>query len=87
MGVNAQRIDATGFFVSTREGLSITLTKAQIQAFFQTTSGNAATRRQLTIDWARGQIATALGLPLVQVELDIDAAQNPTALRTRNDVG
>lgn len=42
-------------------GATFTLTKAQVQAFYQSTNGNAASRRAQVIQWIKDGIAAALG--------------------------
>lgn len=42
-------------------GATFTLTKAQIQTFYQGTNGNAASRRAQVIQWIKDSIAAALG--------------------------
>jgi len=43
------------------DGRTFTLTKPQIQAFYQSTSGNAASRRNQVIAWIKQGIVDALG--------------------------
>lgn len=57
------------------DGRSITLTKAQIQDFYQSTSGNAASRRAQVIQWIKDSIEDALGaeqVPASSLTFDFD---------------
>ena len=55
------------------DGRTFTLTKAQVQTFYQGTSGNAASRRAQTITFIKNGIVTALGAEQVSLaELDYD---------------
>lgn len=59
--IRSQRVDSTGISIVASDGRSTTITKAQIQAFYQSTNGNAASRKAQTITWAKQQIESALG--------------------------
>ncbi len=75
--LRSQRVDNTGIELVASDGRSITITKAQIQAFFATTNGNAASRKAQVITWAKQQIEAALGISQVpQAVLDIDVDTN-----------
>lgn len=55
------------------DGRTFTLTKAAIQTFYQSTSGNAASRRAQVITWIKNGIVTALGPEMISLaELDYD---------------
>jgi hypothetical protein len=82
--LRGQSIDANGISLVGSDGRSITLTKAQMQAFYQTTSGNAASRKAQVIAWVKDQITAALGaeqVPQSLITFDVDAASGtPTRL-------
>lgn len=54
------------------DGRTFTLTKAQIQAFYQSTSGSAASRRSQVITWIKNGIVTAFGTQVSLTDLDYD---------------
>ena len=61
------------FLVVGSDGRSLTLTKNQIQAFYQTTTGNAAARRAAVITWVRGQITAEIGAEMIDaLKVDFD---------------
>jgi len=49
-----------------------TLTKAQLQAFYQTTSGTAAQRKALVITWGSQQLAAQSGGALSAAQIVMD---------------
>ena len=56
-------------------GATFTLTKAAVQAFYQSTRGNAASRRAEVIAWCKDQIVAGLGeanVSLADLDYDID---------------
>ncbi len=76
-------IGQRGVYVVGSNGASITLTKAQIQAFYQTTSGSAASRRTQVETWIKQQISQALGASQVgetQITVTFDAATGEITL-------
>jgi hypothetical protein len=55
------------------DGRIYTVTKAEVQAFYQSTSGNAASRRAQVIDFIKTGIVAALGPEQIDIlELDYD---------------
>ena len=63
------------------DGRSFTLTKAAVQAFYRSTSGNAASRRAQVITWCKGGIVAALGAEQISLaELDYDFDLNTGAV-------
>lgn len=55
------------------DGRIFTLTKADVQTFYQSTSGNAASRRAQVITWIKNGIVTALGSENIDFnDLDYD---------------
>lgn len=73
--IRSQRIYADGetaaFEIVGSDGRSLTLTKADIQAFYRSTSGNASSRRAQVITWFKNSIVTALSPQQVDI-LDLD---------------
>jgi len=80
--VIAQEVTANRLWIKASNGREVEITKAQIQAFYNTTSGNAASRRTQVIAWVKQQIETALGAALIpQASIDwgvTDANGNDT---------
>lgn len=77
--IRSQRIGDVGGTLALEivgsDGRTCTLTKAQVQAFYQSTSGNAASRRSQVIAWIKDQIVTALGpeqISLAELDYDFD---------------
>ena len=69
------------------DGRTCLLTKQQIQAFYQTTSGSAAERKAQVIAWVKQSIVDALGPEQVTVEqlfYDIDI---PTQVFSQATIG
>jgi hypothetical protein len=59
------------------DGRTFTLTKAAVQAFYQSTSGNAASRRAQVIQWCKESIVAALGpeqIAIADLDYDFDLA-------------
>ena len=55
------------------DGRTYTLTKAAVQAYYQSTSGNAASRRAQVITWIKQGIVSALSPEQIDInELDYD---------------
>ncbi len=52
-------------------GATFTVTKAEVQTFYQGTSGSAASRRAQVITWLKNNIVTALGAQQIDI-LDLD---------------
>jgi len=82
-----QRLTQDEIYARLTDNTEIRLTKQTIQAFYQTTNGNAASRRAQVIQWIKDQIAAAFGPSVIdstRIEVDIDANQNPSLLRFLN---
>ncbi len=72
------------------DGLSITITKQQIQDFYQGTSGNAASRKAQTIAFVQNAIATALNpqqVPSSAVGLDFDLLTGSLSVLSIGEIG
>lgn len=70
-------------YMQASDGREITLTKADIQAIYQATSGNAATRKAATITECKNRIITALGseqIDLSNITLDMSIAEMRVSL-------
>jgi hypothetical protein len=70
-----QRVTPTEVYVRCSNGASVTLTKVEVQDFYRTTNGNAASRRTQTIAWAKQQIVDAVGADMLDallLDLDVD---------------
>ena len=65
------------------DGRTFTLTKAQVQAFYQGTTGNAASRRNQVIAWLKSGIVTALGAEQIDT-LDLTYDFSTTTGATTN---
>lgn len=52
----SQKVDANGIVIEFSGGRILTITPAQVRAFFQSTSGGLASRIQQTLAWIAGQI-------------------------------
>jgi hypothetical protein len=74
--VRSQRIDATGLEIVASDGRVYTLTKAEVIAFFQSTTGSAASRRAQVITSIKEGIVTTLGAEQIDI-LDLDYDFNP----------
>lgn len=93
VNIRAMYVDRTADFNSPVIGLTLagatettwTLTKAQVVAFYQTTTGNAAARREQTIAWVKNQMAAALGTDPLLVDLDLLSDGSVTLFRLRHD--
>lgn len=73
--LRSQRIDDNGIELIASDGRSITITKADVLAHYQSETGSAATRKAATITWAKNQIVSALGkeqIDLAQLLIDAD---------------
>lgn len=72
--VRSQTVHVDGLLaleIVASDGRAFSVTKAQIQAFFQSTTGNATSRRNQVITWLKNNIVTALGTEQIDV-LDLD---------------
>jgi hypothetical protein len=73
--VRSQRVynDGSGMALEivASDGRTFTLTKAEVQTFWQSTTGNAASRRSQVITWLKNEIVTALGAEQIDI-LDLD---------------
>jgi hypothetical protein len=75
--IRSQELGPNGFTIVASDGRSVTITKAQVQAFFQTTSGNAASRKAQVITWIKQQCEAALGVnqvPQALMVIDVDTS-------------
>jgi hypothetical protein len=73
--VRSQELSQDGFTIVGSDGRSVTITKAQIVAFYQTTTGNAASRKAQVIAWIKQQCEAALGanqVPQAVMDIDVD---------------
>ena len=80
-----QSITRTAISVTGTNGVTVTLTVAEITAHYDTETGNATTRRLATIAWAKNQIANGIGVLVLtadEIDFDVDGTLNPTRLLT-----
>ena len=59
----------TSVTLTASDGRTITITKAQVQAWYATTSGNVAARTAATITLAKNAIVAALGAEQIDAAL------------------
>lgn len=83
--LRSQSLTPDGITLTGSDGRTVTITKAQIIALYQTTSGSASSRKTQTLALVRDSIQTALGaeqVPTAKVTgLDFDPADGaPTKL-------
>lgn len=71
--IRSQRVDDNGLEIVASDGRVFSVTKSQVRAFYLSTSGNAASRRNQTITWLKNGIVAALGADQVDIlGLDYD---------------
>lgn len=73
--LGGQYVGAEGLHITASDGRSITLTRQQILANYQSQTGNAAARKAKCIDWAKQQIVAAIGaeqLDALLIDLDFN---------------
>ncbi len=73
MAIRSQTLTNQVLTIVAGDGRTYSVTKQQVQAFYQTTSGNAASRRNQVITWYRNGLVAALGAEQVNpAELIVD---------------
>ena len=80
-----QSITRTAISVTGSNGVTVTLTAAEIVAHYDTETGNATTRRLATIAWAKQQLANGIGVTVLsdaEIDIDFDGTRAPTKLVT-----
>ncbi len=81
-----QSITKDAVSVTGSNGVTVTLTAAQMVAHYQTEPGNATTRRLATIQWVKDQISNGIGdnlLPASDIDFDVDSGTvEPSRLTT-----
>ena len=55
----------TSYTITGTNGVTATVSKAEVQAFYQTTSGNATQRRTAVISWIKETLSSRVGGSLV----------------------
>lgn len=82
--IRRQTVDTAGvraLEIVGSDGSVFTVTKAEVRAFYLTTSGSAASRRAQVITWMKNNIVTALGVAQVSLaELDFDFSTTDGAI-------
>lgn len=84
--LRSQSIDANGLSMVASDGRSITLTRAQVIANFQTQTGSRAAKIAATIQWVKDSITTALGaeqVPAFLTDFSYDDVQGFKSLGVR----
>lgn len=84
--VREQTLSPTLVSAVCTNGATPALTKPEVQAFYQTTSGNAAQRKALVVAWIPAQFSDRSGgmLPASKIFVDIDVTTlDFSALETR----
>ena len=86
--VRAQRIYDAGATLALEivaGGKAFSITKAEIRAFYQSTSGNAASRRAQLITWFKNEVIAALGadqFALTDLDFEIDLLSGGVTVAT-----
>lgn len=73
--LRSQEIGDTSVTLVAADGTTVTITKEQVQTFYQTTNGNAASRKAQTVAWIKSQLETGLGSDYVSallMNVDLD---------------
>ena len=70
--IRSQSISISGLFIEAADGATVSITRDQIRTYYQSLTGNAATRRAATKLWIRQQIVAALGGSVELAKLSID---------------
>jgi len=78
-------IPNTSVTLTASNGKTITITKAQVQAWYQSTSGSASARLAATITLAKNAIVAALGADMISAA-DIDLLLTQASGITRHAV-
>ncbi len=81
--IRSQSISADGLEIVASDGRSISLTRADVLAHFQSKKGGRAARIQATIDWVKAQIEAALRpeqVPAFLLDFDFDDLQGLKSL-------
>jgi hypothetical protein len=65
--IRSQRIDNTGLEIIASDGRSISITRADVFAHFDSLSGGKPAKITATIQWVKDQIVSALGEEQVPV--------------------
>lgn len=85
--IRSQSLTLDGLPIVASDGRSVSITRADVIAHFQTEKGGRAARIQATIDWVKAQIEAALGpeqVPAALVDFDFDDIQGLKSLVTRS---
>lgn len=85
--IRSQSLDSDGLSIVASDGRSITLTRADVIAHFQSEKGTKAARLAATIQWVKAQIEAALGpeqMPAALVDFDLDDVQGLKSLGMRS---
>lgn len=85
--IRSQSITSSGLSIVASDGRSITLTRAQVIANFQSQTGSRAAKIAATIAWVKQQIQAALGpeqVPALLTDFDFDDVQGLKSLGFRS---
>lgn len=75
--IRSQRITDDEIYIQASDGREWTMTRAGVQTIYQAQTGNAAARRQKTLDAVKLSAETALGaeqVPVAVIDFDFDTA-------------
>ena len=81
--LRSQEIGDNSVTLVSPDGTTVTITKEQVQAFYQTTNGNAASRKAQTIAWVKSQLEAGLGSEYVSallMNIDLDTVSGKVNL-------
>lgn len=84
--LRSQSIDANGLSLVASDGRSITLTRADVLAHFQSLTGSKSSKIAATIQWVKDGIEAALGseqVPAFLIDCDFDDVQGLKSLGVR----
>lgn len=85
--IRSQSLTPDGLTIVASDGQSITLTRAQVIAHFQSETGTRAKRLLATIQWVKDSIEAALGaeqVPALLTDFDADDVQGLKSLVARS---
>lgn len=81
--IRSQRVSKDEIYIQASDGREWSITRAGVIALYQAQSGNAATRRQKTVELIAAQIVAALGadqIDIADVFPDFDPASSTKAM-------
>lgn len=84
--IRLQSLDASGLVIVASDGRSVTITRADVIAHFQSETGTKAKRLLATIQWVKATLEAALGpeqVPALLTDFDADDAQGLKSLGVR----